>query len=110
MGDLFVEDLETAVTRMLSHPDFRTGMNTLWDLTRATVAGLSAGDLRRLHTFVLLRKAQRGAGKMAVLVAHVVDYGLARMFELMCQDLPTRIAVFRQVVTAEAWLLADAEV
>ncbi len=109
IGDLRVEDLETAVSTMLKHPQFCIGMNVLWDLREATVAGLSSGDLRRLHVFVLVRKDLRGGGKTAVVVAKVVDYGLIRMFEQMCDDVPTKLAVFRELTTAEAWLLADGE-
>jgi hypothetical protein len=109
-GDLMVEDLEEAVALVLAHPAFRMGMGVLWDLRGATVVGLSPGDLRRFRLFVLVRKNLRGGGKTAVAVAHVVDFGLVRMFELMCHDLPTKIAVFRAVETAEAWLLADREV
>lgn len=108
-GDLLVEDLEAAESAVLSHSEFRMGMGVLWDLRLATVAGLSPGDFRRLRLFVRLRSGERGGGKTAVVVAHVVDYGLVRMFELMCEDVPLKIAVFRELVSAEAWLLADAE-
>jgi hypothetical protein len=97
-GDLVVEDLEAAESQVLAHAGFRMGMGVLWDLRAATVAGLSAADFRRLRLFVRVRRAARGGGKTAVVVAHVVDYGLVRMFE-----------VFRELVSAEAWLLADAE-
>lgn len=109
-GDLRVEDLESAFVELLAHVDFRAGMPVLWDLRAGTVAGLSAGDLRRFRLFVSARKMDRGAGRTAVVVANLIDYGLARMFELMAESLPTTLAVFREIDPAETWLLANRDI
>jgi hypothetical protein len=83
----------------------------LWDLRKGSLMMLSQADLKRLVSESAPHAQRRCGGRTAILVDSIVDFGLARMFEIIAEvyHIPFAIAVFRHRDKAMEWLLADGE-
>lgn len=89
--------------------DFSTRQVTrrvLCDLSRATVADLTASELEEIIKLISRQIAGRNGGKAAIIARAGVDYGLARMFGTFAEiaDLPIKVRVFRTAEIATQWL------
>jgi hypothetical protein len=89
--------------------DFSTRRMTrrvLCDLSRATVADLTAGEIEEIIKLISRQVAGRSGGKAAIIARAGVDYGLARMFGTFAEiaDLPIKVRVFRTPEIATQWL------
>jgi len=102
-GTLQATDIKDAFSAMVAHPDFEPGFNSLWDLRGASAARLDFEALRDVVRAAAFKKDARGSGKVAVVVAHDVDYGVSRIYEMLASGLPTVVNVFRRLEEAEAW-------
>ena len=54
------------------------------------------------RTEMLLRDGRFGV--LAVVATSRVTFGMARMYQILCDRLPTRIGVFRTIHEAHSWL------
>lgn len=86
----------------------------LWDGRQATIAHLTHDELERIATCpARLRRADRGlaGGKRAILVSTDLDYGLARIVDLVQglarDELPYKVQTFRSFENAMRWPAAD---
>ena len=97
LGDIF------EVTRQITcDPSFQPGFSELIDLRELTsTATLTADNLRELASSPLDPVALR-----AFVTPHASTFGLVRMFETYREinRSPERIAVFKELAEAEAWL------
>lgn len=84
----------------------RMTSRVLCDLTQATVADLSAGEIEEIIRLISQQVNKRGGGKAAIVAFAGVDYGLARMFSTFCEiaSLPIEVKVFRTAEIAREWL------
>jgi hypothetical protein len=105
-GPIAIDKWKEAYHQLLSHPDFRKDMDTLWDFRAVEeIHTLQPSDMHAIAREVTDRAEKRGAGRVALVMAREVDFGLARMYELMSDGLvPLSIRVFRDLGEAEAWL------
>ena len=74
---------------------------------RGATTNLTSDQVRGLvaRTDALVRKGRFGA--LAVVTDDNVAYGMARMYQLLCEaSLPVRIEVFRELEPALAWVRA----
>ena len=106
-GQLEVPDIQAAFDRMLGDPDFRPGMNALWDLREAAV--ISTPDkLQELVTHVALSREKRGSRyRLAVVAKDSVLLMLADIFKALASPLPFRVRICREFDEAWDWLQAD---
>lgn len=80
----------------------RTGI--LLDATDARGDAIAASDIWALANLVKNHAEKVGIGGVAVVVARQVDYGLARMWQLMTEsETSLRAGVFRQRQEALEW-------
>ncbi|MFW5830037.1 MAG: hypothetical protein ACOCXA_07220 [Planctomycetota bacterium] len=84
----------------------------LWDGRQATLARLSSRQLRDLADYPSrLDPAQPPQGRRAILVASKLDFGLARIIELLRQhstsSMRHRLRAFQDEAAALAWLLEE---
>jgi len=105
-GPIAIDRWKEAYHQLLSHPDFRKDMNTLWDFRAVEkIHTMEPSDMHAIAREVTDHAEQRGTGRVALVMAREVDFGLARMYELMSDGLvPLSIQVFRDLGKAEAWL------
>jgi hypothetical protein len=76
------------------------------DLSAAKLALLTADDIARIVAFTIVRAEVRAGGKTAILAPGDLEYGMARMYEVLCElrKHPVVIRAFRERDEALAWL------
>jgi hypothetical protein len=104
-GATSVEDLLAAGDEYIQDPDFRPGMDALWDVRGAEMTGGTLEQLRRFGSTISQRVVQRGVGyRVAIVSAGDVSFGIGRQWEAIADQLPFDIMVFRDVEEAWRWL------
>ena len=104
-GIFQAEDFIRLFDELLEHEHFRTGINTLWDLSLASHPDMSVSDLLAIGAHVQQNAEKRGISKTAWVVANEIDYGIARMFEMVNdKTVPMDFRVFRNLNEAETWV------
>ena len=67
-------------TETVKHPEFVSGMNTIWNLDGADLSHLSSSDFRRSRSVPRAPAAQRGSARVVIVTGDALSYGLVRMF------------------------------
>ena len=80
---------------------------TLWDFTNASMSGISPRAITKMFALIQKLGPGRRGGKTAVVAPEDLEYGMARMFQIMSDvnDFPFKIKVFRYFGDASQWLL-----
>jgi hypothetical protein len=80
---------------------------TLCDYSDASMDCISPAYVRELHSMVRKLGSARRGGKTAVVAPEDLEYGFARMFQIMSDEngFPFRIKVFRRYEEAMMWIL-----
>lgn len=101
-----VFDLATALAhqdQLVRDPDFDPCYSQLLDLTQVTKVEISAEDVRKLAE----RSVFWHCSRRAILVANDLEYGFARMFEMLRENAGEKgIKVFRNLDAALEWIFA----
>ncbi|MCG8591676.1 MAG: hypothetical protein MJE66_20450 [Proteobacteria bacterium] len=78
--------------------------NTLWDLTRASFGQLATRDVQELVRINREFYRTRAGGRSAFLVSEPADYGVARMVQMLAEELPRSYGVYTDREAAIEWL------
>jgi hypothetical protein len=106
-GDLKLDDVRTALEDTYAHPDFRPEAGAVWDLVAAT-GDISTEEVRHLADFVGKLVGEGASGKVALVVAHDFEFGMARMYEsILGGQSSKRFMVFRDMEEATRWVDED---
>ena len=100
-GCVTAEELERHL--QIEERDGFIALDELFDARDATT-DLTSDQVR---TFVRRTEelAQRGRlGAVAFVTENKVTFGMARMYQLLCDDRPVRVGVFRDAPSARLWL------
>lgn len=109
-GHVTWDDFRNAFARMLEHPDYRPGMDALWDTRGADFSQFTSPELVRFGEFVMERGATRDGARGALVLPDAGDHGLSQMYDTLQKlELPVRMKVFRNLAEAEAWLASGAD-
>lgn len=109
-GEPSIREALAEMDEDFQRPGFRAGMNTLWDLSLASVGHLTTEEVRQMASGIAERMGGRGTGfKSAIVVPEDLGYGMMRMFGAFADDLPIRRKIFRSYSEAWAWLIDSAE-
>lgn len=104
-GDLVLQDFIKAFKTALDHPDFKKGMNVLWDLTNASLAKAEISDMHNMVMFIQFHIDKRGKDfKLAIVANSKLDFGLSRMYEAFSEVLPFSKKVFYDIKKAQKWI------
>jgi len=105
-GELSADAVLAARHELITHPDYRPGMNELWDLSEATLSNLSATELSNLINRIQTDSdAYSGHYKVAVVVPQDFGYGVARQFQALSDEAVSFALVpFRRADEAWEWL------
>jgi hypothetical protein len=79
----------------------------LWDFTSGTVGNISSEEVRSIaHKGGQISNKIEG-GKGAIFVPKDLDYGMARVFKVFCEEekIPVEVEVFRDEAVARKWLI-----
>ena len=108
-GSIGYRDMEQAFDTMVQHPDFRKGMDVLWDL-RAAEGEFEVEAPQKLVTHVRLKQALRGSGyRVAVVVAAMEQRLAAETYRALTVGSGTSIRIFGEFEHAQQWLAATAQ-
>jgi hypothetical protein len=104
-GPVKGKDIIGALVKMLQDPDFKKGMDALWDFRTVKSANSETAEIREIVSFVRANQEKRGTNyRVALVVSTDIDFGLARMFEAYSHELPFDIQIFKDIKDAERWL------
>ena len=86
-------------------PEYNPAMNSLWDLREADFTEVEPHEVRGLMEMVKGHWGKNDTAKSALLVTKDLDFGLARMYEmLMDGGTAGSVMVFRDYNEAVEWL------
>ncbi len=104
-GQLEIADITAAFDRALEIPEFRPGMNSLWDLREAAVVS-TPDKLQELVTHVALSREKRGSQyRLAIVAQDSVLLMLADIFKALSSPLPFKVGIYREFDEAWDWLV-----
>ena len=103
-GDLDVEDIIATLTEIISHEDFKPGMNGMFDLLASTWESVPE-DLRRIVRFIIENNEMIGLARCAVVVGNDRAYGMSRMFEVFSEETTVDVRIFRALDKAKRWMI-----
>lgn len=89
---------------LYSHPDWRNGYGVLADFTEVERLELPNDAVARLVTSNLRNNHLFDRSKMAVAAGKDLVFGLARMWDILAEDLTMQRGIFRDVDSAMDWL------
>ncbi len=103
-GPLEIDDIIRAFDQVLADPDFRPGMNSLWDLREATIQA-TPDKLQELVTHVALSRDKRGTRyRLAIVAGDSMLRMLADIFKALTSPLSFKVRVFRDHDLAWNWV------
>jgi len=104
-GALMPEELDSELRNAYRRPDFRPEAPSLFDARDAQLDAFAGTEVRHVvETVIKFRGAPPGT-KTAIVMAHDLGFGLARMFEQQFEAKESSdVMVFRDMDEAMAWL------
>lgn len=93
---------------MMADPAFHPGIDILLD-NRARSTGADSAHVKKMSRHTNNSSAELQGCRCAIVVENDVEYGMARMYDLISDSNPLRVRVFRVMKEAEDWLASDAE-
>jgi hypothetical protein len=104
-GELSDADLLDYGQRLLDDPEIKQADHELVDLTDVSSGSLiSAEGVRELARFWRGEYDRIAAGKLAIVAPSDLAFGLGRMYQMLRDDGPDRIRIFRDMEEAWDWL------
>ena len=98
-----LDEILANIDEVMNHPDYQPGMRSLTDV-RPLLRHVSPQDVRQLAHFLIGRGERIRGGRAAVVVTQEVGFGMARMLELLTQNAPLSVGVFKDPNEAYEWL------
>ena len=99
-GTLTDEDLRSHQRDVLADPHFESTLNQLWDLREVVqieTSNATLGELARARSYA-------AETKRALVAPRDVQFGMARMFQILHDQAPEDLRVFRNLEEARDWL------
>ena len=99
-GSLTDADLEKLRASMQSDPDFHPNLNQLGDFRATDFSGLTATGVRALAE----RISDSDQSQRAIIVSTDLAFGMSRMYQILTDENPAKVMVFKDMTEARAWL------
>jgi hypothetical protein len=96
--------LKKVVEEAVADPEFRPGMNFLWDRKPGQANPANAEFIRGILYFVQALAERIGPHSWAVVAHNMTDFGKSRMLESMSDGTKVTIRAFKSAGDAEEWL------
>ena len=107
-GDVGTDEILDGLKGILTHPDFRPGLNGIADLRNSNLHSFSA-DVKRIANLLIEYAGKIGPSKTAILVSTNVTFGMTRMFQTFAEKSSIQTEIFQDLKDALQWLGADQE-
>ena len=106
-GEVTDAELFGYLADMLSSTDYGAGWHTYFDMTKIGTLRLTRDGVERMRLLPPeLERRLHGARAVIVAVAGSAEFGMARMYEMLGDNVPYQIAVLSDPDEAMAWLFA----
>jgi hypothetical protein len=96
--------LKKVVEEAVADPEFRPGMNFLWDRIPGEANPATAEFLRETLYFLQALAEQIGPHSWGIVAHNMADFGKSRMLESMSDGTKITIRAFKSAGDAEEWL------
>ena len=100
-GEITDQQIVQHAARMLRDPEIDSSFVELIHSKTSSVKGFTSSGARAIADVL---KDSSGPGKIGVVASEDVEFGLARMIELLADESPIEIQVFRDQADARSWL------
>lgn len=101
-GVLEWEQLKLTAAKIASSSEFPSNVNTLYDMTEMDFSNITAEFEENVIMF--RKQLDRGDAKIACVTPSDVGFGMGRMYEVLSDQLPQQVRVFRKLEDAQNWL------
>lgn len=102
-GEPTAKDFAVAMQEVFEHSDYRPGMNFISD--RREAGPMSKDYIRGAISFVGRHTDKLAGSRWALVVGpHPVEYGIARMGDMLAHEIPVPRGIFTSIEDALAWL------
>ena len=104
-GSCTVEEMINHVNLVNSDPKFRTGMNTIADLTEASI-DWNYSNIDEFRTYCISIESIRGECKWAIVHNNGATYSTVKIFIILCEAWGVKIKsrLFSSMQDANNWL------
>ena len=107
-GHLDVQGISDVLTAVLSSEEWAPGMSLLADYSNSSTIDLTSEKITHISHMVKEQNDVLGSGKMASVMSSDLDYGYARMFQLLTEDyIDKEVNVYRDRDSAINWIEAS---
>jgi len=106
-GKMTFEEIKSSYEAVLTHPDFKDDLNSIWDLRDADASKFDSQEVIRLARFFETQTKNRTKYKAAVIVSRDLEYGLSRKYQVAAADLPAKIGIFVNLEDAKKWVMGS---
>ena len=103
-GVLEWEQLKLAAEKITAAKEFPADTDTLYDLTEMDFSNITPEFEEKVVLF--RQQLDRGHAKIACVVSSEVGFGMGRMYEVLSDNLPQQVRVFRNLEEAQYWLIS----
>jgi hypothetical protein len=97
------DDLRKHQSELRADPAFDPALDQLWDFTGVADVEISPDTLRRLAR----ARSYSATARRAVVVPTDLGFGLGRMFQMLHEEAPEEVQIFRTLEEARRWLGLD---
>ena len=105
-GTVTVEEIRQRIDEFYNYKPTR---NIIWDLSEATVPGVSKQDIEDLVWYAKQRSHSRTGAKTAIVTSDDLLFGMSRMYQVFSESAEQEAAVqvFRTQQEALSWIDGD---
>ena len=104
-GSAVVELIHEMVKSLVEHEQWHVGVNTLLDFSEVNFSCLDTDEIVQLSNIVKALSEQIGDGQCAMVTNQQVDFGLARMWQMMTEHhVEFQVEIYNSLTDAVEWL------
>ena len=103
--EIMDSDLQSSYDALFRNKAYKFGYHEIVDVREADMTGVTGEGMRQLSLMVQQRLGGNRIGfKTAIVAPEDLNFGISRMYEMMSDDSPESVSVFREWADALAWV------
>jgi hypothetical protein len=103
-GEITYEGIKSSYASVITHPDYKDDMNSIWDIRDADASKFDSQDIIRIARYFETKTKDRAKYKVAVIVSRDLEYAISRKYQVAAADLPAKIGIFIDLEAAKRWV------
>ena len=110
-GHIDIQGIVDTLGKLFSNENWSPGMSILADYTDSSTIDLNSELVSQISHLVKGQNEIMGEGKLAIIMSSDLDYGYARMFQLLTEDyIDKEVNIYRDRETAYEWIISSESV